>query len=295
MNYALRNTLILSILLILVFLGFLIGNNASVKKVKAIKSEYEHNQKQLDDLKAANPDMKDHDLFIQSLIDLEEKVKRESKIIPQENNPTITYKYLLDISDNFCPNIKFDFIYNRLNKTESISFYTFTITGKAPTRSFFTFIYQIEKQYMLYVIESIKINEEVKDDISTGEINFTIVLNAYFEELAPELGDIPFRKLKYRNIAYDPFYSRIHAPLPDEKDGAFLDINSSNIIGLTPNKVFMKDRIGRIHILELGDKVAYGTLKSINWKEQYAAFSLNEIGITKEKKIYLNKLEEESK
>ncbi len=293
MNYALRNTLILSILLVLVVVGFLLGNTSSVKKLKVIKTTYESNQKQLNDLNAANPDMKDHELFVKALKDLEKKVQRESKLIPQKNDPTITYKYLLDICDNFSPNLKFNFIYNRLNKIENISYFTYTIAGKAPIRSFYSFIYQIECQYMLYVIESIKINEDVKDEISTGDINFTIVLNAYFEETASELGEIPFRKLKYKNIAYDPFYSRIHAPMPDEKEQEFLDIYSAGMIGLTPNKVFMKDRIGRIHILELGDKVAYGTLESINWKEQYAVFKLNEIGINKDKKIYLNELKED--
>ena len=293
MNYALRNTLILSVLLVLVILGFLLGNTSSIKKVKVIKSAYENNLKQLNDLKTANPDMENQDLFIQSLKDLEKKVQRESKLIPQKNDPTITYKYLLDICDNFCPDMKFNFIYNRLSKIENISYYSYTIKGIAPVRSFYTFVYQIESQYMLYVIESIKINEETKDDISSGNVSFVIVLNAYFEETATEIGDIPFRKLKYKNVKYDPFYSRIHAPFIDEREQEFLDIYSSGMIGLTPNKVFIKDRIGRIHILEIGDKVAYGTLESINWKEQYATFQLNEIGIIKDRKIYLNELKEE--
>ena len=217
MNYALRNTLILSVLLVLVILGFLLGNTSSVKKVKEIKTSYENNLKQLNDLKAAHPDMKNQDLFIKSLKDLEKKVRRESKLIPQKNDPTITYKYLLDISDNFCPDIKFNFVYNRLSKIEETSFYSFTIQGVAPIRSFFTFIYQIESQYMLYVIESMKINEEIEDDVSTGNIRFIIVLNAYFDEATTELGEIPFRKVKFKNVTYDPFYSRIHAPLLDEK------------------------------------------------------------------------------
>jgi len=316
MNYALRNTLILSVLLVLVFVGFRLGNTSSVKKLEEIKVVYENNKKQLDELLAAHPDIKDHDRFIEALRVLEEKVKRDGKLIPQKNDPTITYKYLLDICDNFCPDLKFNFIYNRLSKIEDVDYYTFTIAGTAPVRSFYSFIYQIESQYLLYVIESIKINEEVKDENSTGNVKFTIVLNAYFEELAPEFEDIAlegegteleleetvtepeditFRKLKYKNIEYDPFYSRIHAPLPDEEEEEFLDIYSSGMIGLTPSKVFMKDIIGRIHILELGDRVAYGTLRSINWKEQYAIFRLNEIGINKDTKIYLNELKEESK
>ena len=295
MNYALRNTLILSVLLILVFVGFLLVNNSSVTNLNEIKTSYEDNQKQLDELLAAHPDIKDQDRFIEALKELEKKVKRESKIIPQKNDPTITYQYLLDICDNFCPELKFDFVYNRLSKIEDIDYYTFTITGTAPVRSFYSFMYHIERQYLLYIIESIKINEELEDGISTGDVRFILVLNAYFEETAPELGETPFRKLKYKNIDYDPFYSRIHAPLPDEDEAGFLDINLAGMIGLTPNKVFMKDQLGKIHILELGDRVAYGTLGSINWKEQFAIFQLNEIGITKDRKIYLNELKEEPK
>ncbi len=295
MNYALRNTLILSVLLIIVFVGFLLVNNSSVTNLNEIKTSYEDNQKQLDELLAAHPDIKDQDRFIEALKELEKRVKRESKIIPQKNDPTITYQYLLDICDNFCPELKFDFVYNRLSKIEDIDYYTFTITGTAPVRSFYSFIYHIERQYLLYIIESIKINEELEDAISTGDVRFTLVLNAYFEESAPELGEIPFRKLKYKNVEYDPFYSRIHAPLPDEDEAGFLDVNLAGMIGLTPNKVFMKDQLGKIHILELGDRVAYGTLGSINWKEQFAIFQLNEIGITKDRKIYLNELKEEPK
>lgn len=295
MNYALRNTIILSILLVLVFVGFLLGNTSSVKKLDKIKIVYESNSKQLDELLAAHPDIKDQDRFIEALRDLEKKVKRESKLIPQKNDPTITYQYLLDICDNFCPDLKFNFVYNRLSRVEDIDYYTFTVTGTAPMRSFYSFIYQIERQYLLYVIESIKINEDVEDGVSTNNVRFTLVLNAYFEESASELEEIPFRKLKYKNVEYDPFYSRIHAPLPDEGEEEYLDVNSSGMIGLTPNKVFMKDRFGKIHILELGDKVAYGTLAAISWKEQYAVFQLNEIGITKDKKIYLNELKEEPK
>jgi len=295
MNYALRNTLILSVLLILVFVGFLLVNNSSVTNLNEIRTSYEDNQKQLDELLAAHPDIKDQDRFIEALKELEKKVKRESKIIPQKNDPTITYQYLLDICDNFCPELKFDFVYNRLSKVEDIDYYTFTITGTAPVRSFYSFIYHIERQYLLYIIESIKINEDTEEGVSSGNVRFTLVLNAYFEETAPELGEIPFRKLKYKNVEYDPFYSRIHAPLPDEEEAGFLDINLAGMIGLTPNKVFMKDQLGKIHILELGDRVAYGALESINWKEQFAIFQLNEIGITKDRKIYLNELKEEPK
>ena len=295
MNYAIRNTLILSILLVLVILGFLIGNTFNATKFKEIKIIYENNQKKLDDIVAANPDMNDQDIFIKSLKDLEMEAQRESKLIPQKNDPTITFKYLLEICDNFCPDLTFNFNYRGQTSEEGVSFNTYSINGTATIRTLYSFIYQLEKQYLLYVIESIKIREEVEEGTVAHNVNFTIVFKAYYEESTHDFGQIPFRKLKYKNIDYNPFYTRIHQPLPDELEKGYINTKSSEIIGLTPDSVFMKDQSGKVHILKSGDKVAYGILKSINWKDQYAIFQLNEIGITKNIKLYLNELKEESK
>ena len=293
MPYAVRNTLILTGLLIIVFLGFLIGNSGSVKKLNAIKTSYENNKKQLNDLQAANPDMKDHELFLASLKELEKKVQTESKIIPQKNDPTLTYKYLLDICDNFCPEVKFDFRFTKSGRIENIGYRTYAIFGQAPVRALYTFIRQIESQFMLYVIDSIKLIEDVKDDISTGKADFTILVNAYYEEDSPEVGEVMFRKLKYKQLTYNPFYSRIHGKIPDEEQQRFLDPYRATMIGLSPDKVFLKDAEGRIHVLEKGDKVAYGYLHSINWDVQGAVFKLNEVGVTKEKIIYLYESDKE--
>lgn len=287
MPYAIRNTLILTGLLIIVFLGFLIGNSGSVKKLNAIKASYENNKKQLNDLQAANPDMKDHELFLASLKELEKKVQTESRIIPQKNDPTLTYKYLLDICDNFCPEVKFDFRFTKSGRVENIGYRTYAIFGQSPVRALYTFVRQIESQFMLYVIDSIKLIEDIKDDISTGKVDFTIIINAYYEEDSPEVGEVMFRKLKYKQLTYNPFYSRIHGKIPDEEQQRFLDPYRATMIGLSPDKVFLKDAEGRIHVLEKGDKVAYGYLHSINWDVQGAVFKLNEVGVTKEKIIYL--------
>ncbi len=287
MPYAIRNTLILTGLLIIVFLGFLIGNSGSVKKLNAIKASYENNKRQLNDLQAANPDMKDHELFLASLKELEKKVQTESRIIPQKNDPTLTYKYLLDICDNFCPEVKFDFRFTKSGRVENIGYRTYAIFGQSPVRALYTFVRQIESQFMLYVIDSIKLIEDIKDDISTGKVDFTIIINAYYEEDSPEVGEVMFRKLKYKQLTYNPFYSRIHGKIPDEEQQRFLDPYRATMIGLSPDKVFLKDAEGRIHVLEKGDKVAYGYLHSINWDVQGAVFKLNEVGVTKEKIIYL--------
>ncbi len=289
MQYAIRNSIILTGLLLLVILGFFFGNSKTVKKRDSLKSTFEQNMQQLENLKATHPDIQDRDLVVKSLEEMEKTIQEESKIINKENNPALTYDYLLDICETFCPGLEFDFLYNKTGKVESTFYNIYTIIGTAPIQTLYTFIYQIENQYLLYIIDSINLSEnvDVKGSIPAGSVDFTIVINAYYESDAPEFPGILFRKLKYKNLAYNPFYSRIHGIIPDEKESQFIDTNTCSMIGLTPDKIFLRDYYSRIHVLSTGDKVAYGYLSSINWDEQYAVFKINEVGVMKEKIIYL--------
>ncbi len=292
MSFALRNSLILAVLLALVIIGFTLMNSKSVKRLKEIEASYNMNNQQLENLKRENPDLKDKEEIIRSLAELREKVKEESKIISRENTPTLTFQYLLDICDRFCPDLTFDFQLTRSGVVDDVKFNSYTVNGKAPVQSVYTFIYQIENQILLYTIESIKLEEELVEGISTKNVIFTIVLNAYFSSEAQTFKDAYLRNLPQKNINYDPLFSRIHAPIPDEEQDKKLDTHTCTLIGLTPEKAFLKDAQGKIHILEQGDKVAYGYLHTINWEEQSILFKINEIGITQDQKVIMNEKDE---
>ena len=263
---------------------------SSCELVDSVKKDSEEYINLNDKIKIVQDAISDLDVKFK---ELETKVQTESKIIPQKNDPTLTYKYLLDICDNFCPEVKFDFRFTKSGRVENIGYRTYAIFGQATVRALYTFIRQIESQFMLYVIDSVKLLEDVKDDISTGMVDFTIIVNAYYEEDSPEVGEVMFRKLQYKQLTYNPFYSRIHGKIPDEEQQRFLDPYRATLIGLSPDKIFLKDAEGRIHVLEKGDKVAYGYLHSINWDTQGAVFKLNEVGVTKEKIIYLYESDKE--
>ncbi len=288
MRYAIRNSLILLALLLFVVIVVLISNAQSNSKLKKLRRSHEESRMQLENLKAANPDMQDQEMFAENLESLERRVQSESKFISRENTPTSTYKYLLDICDNHCPDLKFDFKYTDSGMVETTMYNSYSIIGDAPLRSLYQFIYQIENQFMLYVIDSIMLNGIESADKPEDYVSFTIDLRAYYEDTALEMENIPFRDLKYRTISNNPFIARIHGPIPDPYELNFVNVNTSILIGLTADKVFMQDDKGKIHVLNLGDKVAYGYLDRIEWNEQSAVFKLNEIGIVKEKVIELS-------
>lgn len=288
MQYAIRNSLILLSLLFLVLAVIVFGNFQSGRKLKDIQQKHDLNSTQLQNLKAANPDMQDQEMFTENLENLERRVKNESKFISRENTPTTTYKYLLDICDRYCPDVKFDFKFVSSGVLETVFYNTYSLIGEAPLRSLYQFIYNIENQFMLYVIDSIKLNSADAVDNPRDFVSFTITLRGYYEADAIEMADVPFRKLKQKNISNNPFIARIHGPIPDEYELNFINVNTSILIGLTANKAFMQDDKGKIHVLNVGDKVAYGYLDRIEWNEQSAVFKLNEIGIVREKVITLS-------
>ena len=61
------------------------------------------------------------------------------------------------------------------------------------------------------------------------------------------------------------------------------------MIGITPDKIFVRTTNEEIIILVPGDKVAYGYFDRIDWEEQTAVFKINRTGVNTEKTLYLNK------
>ncbi|MCF7793371.1 MAG: hypothetical protein K9N09_06430 [Candidatus Cloacimonetes bacterium] len=261
--------------------------------MKEIKNRLDENQAQLDNLRRANPDMKDQDVLVQSLDELERRVKSESKLIAKDNNPTITYAYLLDICENYCPDLRFDFKFVESGQRETANFNSYSIIGRGALTSLYTFIYQLENQFMLYIIKSIRLSGvEPEEDIPSDYVYFSLVITAFYEENAVEVDDIPFRYLRYKNLDYHPFIPRIHGPIPDVHEERFIDIYASRMIGLTPDKVFILDKNGKIQVIVPGDKIAYGYLDRINWEDQNAVFITNKTGLPKEYILILRQYED---
>ncbi len=296
MQYAVRNTIILSVLLIFVLVGFVVSNT----KLKAEKDNYQNqldnSRKELDNLKITNPDYNDIERIEKEYHELLIKAEKTSKIIPKENTPSLSYLYLLDICDKYCSDIDFNFNFLGSGNTEdeNVLFNKYSIEGEANIKSLYSFIYQIENQIMFNTIESLNISEAGDSDENiikkTNKVQFRLDLQTYYDpSITEDPGKYSFRSLKYTNIDYNPFLRRVHEPIALVEEEQYPNLNYSYLIGLTPEKVFLRDAADHINILIPGDKVAYGFLDRIDWEDQSAMFKINETGITVEKKIYLNK------
>lgn len=286
MSYAIRNTIILAGLLVIVFIGGLLSNSQSVKRLEKMEKTYNSNRQTLDQLKRTNPDLDKTDEIIASLDEMKKKALEDNKIILKNDNPSQTYQYLIDITETFTPDLDFDFKVAQGGKSNNLPFNSYTLNGTANIESLHFFVFQIEYQAPLYIIESMRLSETsvaLKDTV-----DFAMKLNVFYDKkTGTSISEIPFRSFSYSSLAYNPFYSRIHTPIDRSEENKYLNINTALLIGLTPDKIFLRDMNGMIVTLVPGSRVAYGYLNYINWKQQCAVFNINRIGINQEVKMYL--------
>jgi len=286
MTYAIRNSIVLGILLVLFFVGGLLSNSQSVKRLEKIKNVFSENRQTLSQLKKNYPDLDKTDKIIASLDEMKKRALEDNKIILKNDNPSQTYQYLIDITETFTPDLNFDFKVAQGGKKGELPFNSYTLNGSGNVESLHFFIFQVEYQAPLYIIESIRISETsvaLKDTV-----DFSMKISVFYDKnTGTSISEIPFRSFSYSNLVYNPFYSQIHTPIDRSEEEKYININTAVIIGLTPDKVFFRDINGLIVTLVPGSRVAYGYLNYINWKQQCAVFKINRIGITQEIKMYL--------
>lgn len=296
MPYAIRNSLVLTALLIIVIIVSLVSNARINKEKEQLELQYNTLVEELDNLKTTNPDYDDIERITQEYEILRLNDIRFGKIIPNENNPTLSYLYLLNISDRFAPDIDFQFQFSQRSNVNNINFNTYAITGVANIFSLYKFIYNIERNIMLYTIENLNIQEEiVADELIEGKtipnmVSFRMNLRAYFNQDLPQtIENTNLRNLKPQYLVYNPFFKRIHEPRIDPEEELYANVNFIQIIGMTPDKIFVRTTSEEILTLAPGDKVAYGYLDRIDWEEQAAIFRINRTGVEKEQILYMNK------
>ena len=266
--------------------GIFYINNLPIKKeLSKLKQSYQENLKLLEELQSKNPNIDDEYRIKYLLEDLQEKKLKTGKFILKKEDPIFTYKYFLDICDKFGANLDFDFFISAKSDSES-NFNSYTISGIAKIQDIYTFLYHLERQYLLYLITGVELREESTENQT---IKYEIKIEAYQADTGTVEAETPWRELPPRQLDYNIFKSRIHGPIESQYEEQFINIETAKVIGLSTDKAFLSDGSGTIYVLIPGDKVAYGYVDSINTEEQYVQFRINKIGVVTTHKLYLKK------
>ena len=284
MPYKIRNTIALAVILLVVIIGTTVSNTGSGKKLEELNKKNQELTRQLTNIDNQLKSLGSEEDLEREIREVELEITRFKKAIAKEDNPTITYNYLTQISQKFCPEMVFDFKPLGSGELQETKYNDYLIAGKVPFTSLYTFIYHIENQPKLYLVESLEIREQ-----SAGEnkLNFVFKLRTFFEENGIEPENIPIEAIRTINIRFNPFYPGIHEPVQIDEEEKYLNTEEAILVGLTPTMAFFKDKNGRTVRLTTGEKVAYGYLSKIDWENQAVTFKINRIGVYVEKTIYL--------
>ncbi len=287
-NYKFRNFIILIVILFAV-LGWWFFTNKKLKKENLHLTE--EKQKLEEDLRKTQSEiMKQPELEAQ-LDRIREEVSLNNKVMLKEDTSTKTLEYLFYLADKYGSYMHFDFGLSESGADKddpTIRYNKYVLTGKAFTDQIYSFIDQLERQPPFYAVEGIALEALPPDQ--KGKVDFSVELTAYFTEDGTPINRIELYEGKPRKLAYNPFFPRIHSPVisDDEEFLQQLDLDNCSVVALSPERVFLRNNSsGIIQIFNVGDRVRYGYLESIDWANQEAVFRLNRYGVAESVRMKL--------
>ncbi|MCF7911250.1 MAG: hypothetical protein K9M99_01880 [Candidatus Cloacimonetes bacterium] len=287
MNNALRITLIVFVLLLLV----VVAGTMYQKK----------NQKNIADLtsKIADIESKIQKIGEESALNLEQMkelerikklVEKFNKTILKYDSPPITFNYLLDILSIMKDDLVFNFNYSEQKHDGGMITNSYLIKGSAGLNQIYQLISNLEKQSSIYYIYNLAI---FSPEITVSDtVNYSFMLDSISENAVPQKVETKLKKIKTnpkvgRLFTCGLLENKLAAEkaLRDRNVG-LLNLNDLSLIAVSGEEAIFRDRQGIMQILISGDKVIDGELTEVNSEESRVSFMMNTRGGGKEEKIY---------
>ncbi|REL38231.1 hypothetical protein DYD21_06380 [Rhodohalobacter sp. SW132] len=273
MSYALRNTLIL--LMVLIFItagGYLIIHFYQLPQIDKLEQTIETDQAEYDNKREIAdrlPDLEQQ--FVQS----KEFIENFDKTLFRTNNPDQVYRFLSILSDT--DPIQFDYIYTDSTQTDRYGVVTSQLAGRGPYRAVLNFMTRIENSEPVQKIEELVISPVSQVDEYTF-VTFNFRLRSFYDRHNYfNARNTPGVSGQIQFASHNPFFPLIRNVDPNTDD--LIDVEQSQLVGIGSGIVYLLDQNGRLQTLQERDRVYLGRLESININQGYAIFRLNKGGI----------------
>ena len=280
-----RNTLILSILLILLSASAFYLFNRMSKRANELQKSNKETEKKISVLQAqiSNIDSLKMEFEIRTAM-----LAEQSKVIVESDTPTSTYRYLLQLLTWMNRNLNFDFAMSA-KKTKDTTWNEYVISGVNNYRDGWEFTRNIEHQRAVITIEDLSIGS---DGIANSDtVSYSMIVRTHFTQGGVKIEDLKHKSIKSDATFFQLFRPRIFDKLPDDTDidSRLVVLEQCKLIGISENRIFVRNEQGVIKILAVRDKVAYGYLYAIDTKRGRAIFVINKFGIPEEQVLELTK------
>lgn len=273
MSYALRNTIILLVVLVTILgLGYAYFAYVQQPQIDSLESVVSERETEL----------RNKQNIVAQLADLQVQFEESSEFIEnfpktlfRTSDPDQIYRFLSILSAT--DPVTFDYIFNDSTMTDQYGVVQSQVTGQASHRALLNFISRIEHSEPVQKINNITITPTGAEP-SYNHVNFTFNIRSYFDRLA--LLDAPLTPGISERISmstHNSYYPLIRSIEPNV-DG-LTNVEDSRLVGMGANVVYLLNQNGRMVTHRENDQVYLGRLISIDVNAGIATFRLNKGGI----------------
>jgi hypothetical protein len=294
-SYKLRNTIVLtSILLLICAAGLIYWKWYQPRELKANAKKMQEIEKQINDMAGLLQRVQELDAKYK---EVKRKYDSRSKEVPTSDYSHQSYGYMSRAQDaaGSIGSVKFDMTFEGAHGGSNYGYNTYKLTaGIGDFESIYKFIYFLENGRRLYKISSLMLSQKEEVDNKTSEtrsfLEFTMDLNAYFSSIDVLATSLAAKSLTAVQAPFNPFSPLVYTTLPTTAPPNQIDPANLEIKAVVPGKAFaLYDQ--ELLVLHVGDKVWRGSVTRINPVEGKVEFALDIGGIfTKmEKEIIFDK------
>ncbi len=274
MNYGLRNTLILALVLMVLFgAGRLFVHYTFSSALEDLREEKQQKEQMLSEVSEMAV------LYDQSVMGHAREVfirDNHPKELFADPNTGMLYDYIRQLNQGI------SFTELNYNVQDSVihdhhGVVRMMVNGEGAYRNFYNFIHRIENSRPIIHIHTLQLHN-INEPGRLSRVNFQMVLHAYYNrdenlDVLPELAVAEH----FGDIGHNPYYPLVH-PVPPNEAG-LVNVDESRLLGMTTNYVIIQDQTRQILRLSAGDPVYLGTLQHIDTDSQEAVFRLNRGGL----------------
>ena len=277
MSYAVRNTIILlGTLFLIIGLGLGYNKLFQESQIENLREELTRKQQDLNSRQNINNEFSELNDRYQSALRI---ISNYDKALYTSNKPDDVYDFLNEINKDGGNRIFFDFVYSDTVPDNQYGVIRSNLSGYSDYDALVSFINKIENSQLLNKVSNVTISPGRPDD-GPNAINFAFNLESYYQKT--QLFDsvsTEYRIVENPEVSsYNPFYALIQNSVPPNSEG-LLNTESSRIVGVTANRVFLISQDGKVISLRVGDRVYLGYLSAIDLNTKTATFNLNKGGI----------------
>ncbi len=288
MSYALRNSIVLVILLLIVVLiGGYIWGIRQPAKIEELQTRITRLDREI----ARIPNLiAEFNSLTEAVEDQRRRWQLRSKDVPQADFTAQTYDMFNRAIDQSGGYVRLDMSYGGAQSHDRYGYNVYYLRGEAPFPEFYRFLWHVENGRRLYKINQFTARGvETQDpelELPTMLVTFEMEMHGYFTSV-PELHtSTGQRSVRPNVLTANPYRSLIFAEIPPNVR-ELVEAERAELRAVIPGKAILVDHTGMIRTLEEGDEVYLGYVTRIVPEESKVEFTLNKGGIIERFNLFI--------